>query len=67
MGNKNILLTYKHKDGYDTFTWFEDMEDCNDFVGYYYENVFTEIYDCVDCSNGKDMMEELHWSSNEEE
>jgi hypothetical protein len=62
MENKNILLTYKHKDGYDTFGWFEDMEDCNDFVESYLDDIIIEIYDCVDCFNYRDMMNELHWT-----
>ena len=65
--DRNILLTYRHKDGYHTFEWFEDIEECNDFVESYIDDMIIKILDCVDCSNCIDMMSELHYTPNNEE
>lgn len=63
--DRNILLTYKHKDGYDTFGWFEDMEECNDFIERYIGGIVAEVSECVDCSNCRDIISELNYTKSE--
>lgn len=64
--DRNILLTYKHKDGHDTFSWFESIEECNDFIECYIGGMVAEVSECVDCSNCRDMIDELKYKLSEE-
>lgn len=47
--NQNILLTYKHIDGYFTYDWFETIEDVRIFVANSLK--IKEIVECYDCSS----------------
>ena len=46
---QNILLTYEHIGGYNTYGWFESVEYVCDFIKNTDE--IKNIIECVDCSN----------------
>lgn len=47
--NKNILLTFEHVKGYNTYGWFKSIEEIDEFV--MMTNVVKSLIECVDCSN----------------
>lgn len=57
MDNK-ILLTYTHIKGYDTYDWFDSINEVNEFV--MTSNVVHSLIECIDCSLAKSIsLEEL--------
>lgn len=59
--DRNILLTYKHKDGYCTFEWLETIEELDGFIKN--NNNIMQTMECIDCTNAKEI--DLHevWTS----
>lgn len=47
--NNNILLTYVHIDGYDTYKWFENVKSVDEFIKS--TDKVHEILECIDCTN----------------
>lgn len=47
--NKNILLTYKHIEGFYTYDWFETVEEAELFIKT--SCILKEVAECYDCSN----------------
>jgi len=64
--DRNILLTFTHIEGYPTFEWFENMEECNEFVEDFKDSILS-IFACEQVGNVRDMMEELNYEAREEE
>jgi hypothetical protein len=62
MEERNILLTYEHVNGYKTFEWFEDIEECNDFIEIY-RNYIKEIIECQEVKIANDVMMELDFKN----
>lgn len=52
--NRNILLTYKHTEGYLTFAWFETEEEARFFSANSPE--VKSIIECYDCSNIREVI-----------
>lgn len=46
---QNILLTFEHINGYNTYAWFETIDDARYFVSNSTE--VKSIIECCDCSN----------------
>lgn len=50
--DRTVLLTYKHKDGYCTYDWFESIEDLENYMmngeG---KDVIEEIIECMYCTD----------------
>lgn len=51
--DRNILLTYRNKEGQFTYEWFEDEKELNDFI--YCNDNIVEVNDCIDCSNCREI------------
>ena len=47
--NRNILLTFETDAGYNTFGWFESIDEINDFIAT--SEGVVALIDCIDCSN----------------
>lgn len=47
--NQNILLTFEHIKGYNTYAWFETIEDVEGFIDDSTE--IKKVLECYDCSN----------------
>jgi hypothetical protein len=63
--DRNILLTYIHVKGYTTYEWFEDMEECNEFIKDSKDKIY-KIFECCRIGIVKDMEEELNYKIGEE-
>lgn len=50
---QNILLTYEHIDGYNTYAWFTSIKDVNDFI--ITSKEITSLIECMDCTNCKEI------------
>lgn len=51
--DRNILLTYRNKEGHFTYEWFEDELELDDFVKG--NDNIVEINDCLDCTNAREI------------
>jgi|GEM_PF-6777214 len=49
--NNKILLTYTHIKGYDTYDWFDSIDEVNEFV--MTSSIVQALIECVDCSLAK--------------
>lgn len=58
MKNKKVLLTFIRFDGYQTFEWFKDIDEVNEFL-LKHKNVVREISDCIEVINSKDVKNKL--------
>lgn len=54
MNDRNILLTYIRTDGLPTYEWFEDLEECNEFISNS-KNIIRKLMECVDCTNAQEI------------
>lgn len=49
--SQNILVTYEHISGYNTFAWFYDEEEARIFIET--ESTVKEVIECYDCIYAK--------------
>lgn len=53
----NIILTYTHVNGYDTYDWFSSIDAVKEFV--MDSKVIRELRECIDCTLAKPISLEL--------
>lgn len=51
--NKNILLTFETDAGYNTFGWFDSIEEINEFI--MRAEGIVALIECIDCTNCKEI------------